>query len=105
VLRRLIVAVVVVVPLFGSVGLLSSAPPAAAANNYWVAGTYQLFIQGGGGQTLVSHDVGADERARPCRCRLAALRAGCVGGLRRCSVGFALGDALCGWGVLRDGRR
>jgi hypothetical protein len=59
-LRRLVTAAVVL-PLLGAVGLLSSASPAAAADSHWVAGTYQLFIQGYGAQTLVllgNHTVG-----------------------------------------------
>ncbi len=59
-LRRLATAVVIV-PLFATVGLLSSASPAAARESHWVAGTYQLFIQGNGTQTLVlldNHTVG-----------------------------------------------
>ena len=59
-LRRLVTALAVL-PLFATVGLLSSASPAAAAKSHWVAGTYQLFIQGNGTQILVlldNHTVG-----------------------------------------------
>jgi hypothetical protein len=55
VLRRL-VAAVVVLPLLAAVGLLSSASPAVAAGSHWVGGTYQLFIEGYGSQTLVLLD-------------------------------------------------
>jgi hypothetical protein len=51
-LRR-IVAVTVVVPMFGVAWLLSSPSPAAAVTSHRVAGTYQLDIQNFGSQTLV----------------------------------------------------
>ena len=59
-LRRLVTALAVL-PLFATVGLLSSVSPAAATDAHWVSGTYQLFIQGIGSQTLVlldNHTVG-----------------------------------------------
>jgi hypothetical protein len=51
-LQRLVgtVAVFLLIP---TVGLLASATSAAAADGHWVSGTYQTFIQGSGGQTLV----------------------------------------------------
>jgi hypothetical protein len=59
-LRRLVTALAAL-PLLATVGLLSAASPAAAANTHWVSGTYQLFIQGYGTQTLAlldDHTVG-----------------------------------------------
>lgn len=59
-LRRLVTALAVL-PLLATVGLLSTASPAAAADSHWVSGTYQLFIEGYGTQTLVlldNHTVG-----------------------------------------------
>ena len=59
---RRFVTVLAVLPMFAT-ALLSSGSPAAAAaaDSHWVSGTYQLFIQGYGTQTLVlldNHTVG-----------------------------------------------
>ncbi len=57
--RRLATAFVVLA--CAGVGLLSSVPAAGAADSHWIAGTYQLYIQGYGNQTLVlsgNHGVG-----------------------------------------------
>jgi hypothetical protein len=60
-MRQRFITALAVLPLFATVGLLSSALPAAAAGVKPVAGTYQLYIEGNSAQTLVllvHHTVG-----------------------------------------------
>jgi hypothetical protein len=60
-MRRRFFAPLAILPLFATVGLFSSASPASAAGLPPVAGTYQLNVQGDGGQALVllpRHAVG-----------------------------------------------